>query len=249
MTSRGNPETVVLDLIERDARAWPRSGLDHSRVADFIDLYSEGGARALPPLEVVVDQDGNALLCDGHHRLEALDQLGTEEALAFVTEVSAGQDPLEVAFERAVAASAASAKPLTRPEKRKAVVRLIRADASRSDREVARIACVSPTTVGKIRRELSTPESNGIADGDDAGDRYMATTGAKELARRAFRALERIREAKGLGIADRLLGDRTSERFAHVLADTFGDEALERAMEYRTWINGAIERLKEARAT
>jgi ParB-like chromosome segregation protein Spo0J len=217
-------------------------------VAEFIDLYAEGGVSALPPLEVVADQEGNVVLCDGHHRYAALVHLGVEEAPAFVIEVPPEHDLVQVAFERAVTISATSAKPLSRAERRAAVVRLLRADPSRSDREVARVAGMSPTTVGRIRREVASP-SGRAAPETEVGDWYAATASAKELARRAFRALERVRQTKGFGIADRILGDRTSERFARVLTDEFGKEAMNRAIEYRTWIDGAIEHLEEVGQT
>jgi uncharacterized protein YerC len=243
VTTTHGPENLPIDAIDRDIRAWPRSSLDHQRVAEFVSLYEDGGIAALPPLEVLVDQEGNFLLYDGHHRFEALQQLGFEDVPVFALEVREGDDPIQLAFERAIAVSSTAAKPLTRTERRWAVVRLLQADSSRSDREVARISGASPTTVGRIRRELASPEPN-HGESDEA-DRYIATLSAKEIARRAFRALERIRDTKGFGIADGLLGDRTSVRFARVLTAEFGNEALERAVEYRTWIDGAIRHLEE----
>lgn len=249
MVTDSGPTQIPVELIERDPRAWPRRALDHDRVAEFISLYEEGGVSALPPVEVVVDGEGSALLYDGHHRIEALLQLGVEEVLAFYIELADGQDAIQVAFERAVATSSTSAKPLTRAERRTAVVRMLEANADRSDREIARIAAVSPTTVGNIRREIDAPRSDHHEPSPDAEEEYVARVTAKELARRAFKALERVRETKGLGVADRLLGDRTSERFARVLRNEFGEDALDRAQEYRTWIDGAIRHLKEVGET
>lgn len=241
--SPSHPVPVPLDLIRVDPRAWPRRALDPERVAEFVDLYAEGGIEALPPLEVVVDTEGAALLCDGRHRYEALLRLGVQEAPGFVVEVPEGVDPVEFCFERAVAMSSRSAKPLTRAERRAAIVRLLRADPSRSDREVARISGASPTTVGRVRRELAGGEAE-----PSEGERFAATATAAELARRLFRGLERVRETRGFGIADALLGDRTVERFARILREAHGDRALERAREYGRWIAGAISVLEKEEA-
>jgi ParB-like chromosome segregation protein Spo0J len=234
------PVPVSLELVDPDPHAWPRRELDQGRVAEFMDLYAEEGLEALPPLELVVDQEGSVLLCDGHHRYEALLRLGVEEAMACLVEVPQGRDAVQFCFERAVAASARSAKPLSRAERRAAIVRLLRADPSRSDREVARITGASPTTVGRVRRELEDARPSDPSE----GDRHAAVATAGELARRLFRGLERVRETRGFGIADALLGDRTAERFARVLREAHGERALERAHEYRRWIEGAIRVLE-----
>jgi hypothetical protein len=69
-------QKIQLDQITRDPQAWARSSLDLDRVADFVDLYAEGGPDALPPIEVVTDGDAGYLLADGWHRTAAAEQLG-----------------------------------------------------------------------------------------------------------------------------------------------------------------------------
>ncbi len=64
-----------------------------------------------------------------------------------------------------------------------------------------------------------------------------------------MKALEKVREARGLGVGDFFAGrDRTGERLAEVLTDAFGEAAGERAGRYQGWISDAIAALSAGAA-
>jgi hypothetical protein len=79
-------QAIQLDRIVRDPQAWARSALDWDRVAEFLDLYAEGGPDSLPPIEVVADGENRYLLADGWHRTAAAEQLGYASLPAVVYE-------------------------------------------------------------------------------------------------------------------------------------------------------------------
>jgi ParB-like nuclease family protein len=130
-------ELISLDLIRLDEGVWPRSGFDHSRIADFAALYETGGLEALPPVVIVPDGAGQYLVCDGHHRLAALYALGVESAPTHTEGLPGGLTPEQFAFEYAVASASMTAKPLTRAERNLAVDRLLAERPELSDRRIA----------------------------------------------------------------------------------------------------------------
>ena len=78
----------LFQVIEADTQAWPRTSLDNDRVAQFMDLYEEGGPSSLPAILVVPDGDNHYLLADGWHRMAAANWLGWTELLAQIVEDS-----------------------------------------------------------------------------------------------------------------------------------------------------------------
>jgi hypothetical protein len=232
------PQLIDLALIRLDEEVWPRSGFDHDRVDDFAALFEAGGLEALPPVVIVHDGAGRYLVCDGHHRVAALYQVAAQTALTVTQPLPDGRSPEQFAFEYGVETAAHAAKPLSRIERNAAVDRLLVERPDWSDRAIAQLCGVSHQTVGRRRGN----GSSGPAPADVAhrvgGFRRV---GELDAASRLFRALEKVREARGLGIGDFFAGrDRTGERLASVLADAFGESALERAREYQTWIASAI---------
>jgi hypothetical protein len=151
-------------------------------------------------------------------------------------------DPSLGAYLHGLRTAATAARPLTRQERRLAVLRLLEQRPGMSDRAIARAAGVSPTTVGKCRQAAVQVDT--ATDDEEPGDRYLSTASALELADRFFQAMERVIEARGLGIADALLGDRTAKRLAHTLAQAYGNDALRHAVAYRDWMNGAVAILR-----
>ncbi len=212
---------------------WPRQSWDEERVALFADLYAADGPDALPPI-VVVPRGDKYLIADGWTRARAAMLVKLAELPAKVVPPPEGADPVDVAYCLALESAASSARPLTRSERHAAVVRLLA--ATLSDREIAKLVGVAHTTVSRIRKGQNASRER------EPGEEHLAWTAAEDLAARLFRSLEKVYEARGL--TDAFLGDRTAERLAGVLRDAFGDDGIARAQRYRTWIDGAIERLR-----
>jgi ParB-like chromosome segregation protein Spo0J len=227
-----------IDQIQVERDLWPRERLDGARVTEFAELYASDGPDVLPPIEVIELDQGTWLLVEGHHRFAAAQRAGLEYLPAVVLTVPAGVDTDWFVFERGVGNAARSAKPLTRREKRAATVQLLNRYPHRHDRELARLVGVSHTFVAQLRRELATLPTKG-ADSEETS--YES---ARVLASRLFSAMERVRQTRGLGIADKLLGDRTSQRLAEILLKSYGADAHARAAEYASWFAAASERLE-----
>jgi hypothetical protein len=234
-------EMISLDLIRLDEAVWPRSSFDHGRIEEFTALYAAEGLEALPPAVVVADGAGRYLLCDGHHRVAALYALDAQAAATRTEGLPPGLTPEQFAFEYAVASAARTAKPLTRGERNCAVDRLLDERPDLSDRRIADVCGVSHQTVGRRR----TARSNGpsLVDRADTEGAFRRTS-EREAAERLLKALEKMWEARGLGVGDFFAGrDRTGERLAEVLHDSFGEAAVKRAGRYQTWISDAIAAL------
>jgi ParB-like chromosome segregation protein Spo0J len=235
------PETIrtTVDQIRVERDLWPRERLDGARVTEFAELYESDGPDALPPIEVIELDQGTCLLVEGHHRFAAAKRAELEHLPAVVLTVPAGVDADWFVFERGVGNAARSAKPLTRREKRAATAQLLNRYPHRHDRELARVVGVSHTFVAQLRRELATLPTK-AADSEAA-----AYESARVLASRLFSAMERVRQTRGLGIADKLLGDRTSQRLAEILHKSYGDDARARALEYAGWLTAASDGLEQ----
>lgn len=237
------PELIPLDHVVAETSLWPRHHIDEQRVSLFADLYEAEGADAMPPIEVVRAPGGELLLADGWHRREAARVAGLAVVPAIVIGAGTDEAASVLAYERALETSVRSAQPLTRAERRAAVERLLEA-GGRSDREVARLVGVAHTTVSRARARMGGAMHQD--ESTEAGDVYLTEVTARDAARRIFSGFEKVWEARGLGFADAVLGDRTGERLAGVLAEAHGAEALERAKAYRRWIDAAIFKLRAA---
>lgn len=138
---RANVIELQIEAVERRLSDWPRLATDEDRVAYFREVFDE-----LPP--IVVEAGTNRLI-DGWHRLEAARALG--RGLIAAEAVDA---PPEGILAASLSYAARTAKPLTRAERRRAVELLLREEPSRSDRWLASIVGVSPSTVAASRAEL-----------------------------------------------------------------------------------------------
>lgn len=128
---------------------------------------------AWPPISVTAD----GTILDGVHRTVAAQRLGIAVIPAHV---SGAETPLEQIIE-AARANAAHGLRLTRAERSGIARRLLSESPALSDRKIAGIAGMSPTTVGKYRREggASGDEHNeGGAPGDEHGDGGPAMPGS-----------------------------------------------------------------------
>lgn len=242
--SEGDTTRIRLELIRDDAEVWPRRQLDYERVAAFVILYSDQGLDALPPLELVPDGEGEYHLADGHHRLEALYELGADEAPAVITDPPDGLAADLFAFERALKYCATAAKPLTQVERRVAVLRLIAERPELSDREIGRLTGTSHQTVGRVRKQATEPAP--IRAEEDPGAAYLARITADEIARRVVGSVSKLWAARG--VSDLILGDRTGHRIAIALRETQGEQALVWARRLQTWTTAALQELERGGA-
>jgi hypothetical protein len=237
-TGRGTVSLPVSSIV-LDLDAWPRASFDEDRIALFANLYEERGATALPAVEVCV-QGGVAMCSDGAHRLVAAEVAELDELPATLIEVGDGEDLVAVAYLRAIRASTKGHKELTRAERQRVIRRLVE-ETDLGDAEIAELVGVSRQTVWRHRQPR-------VADGTrergvEAGDDFLATVAALEVAEQFFRGIQKVFEARGLGLWDSLTHDHTGERLARVLERVYGDGALERAEDFRGWCDAAIAEL------
>lgn len=144
-------------------------------------------------------------------------------------------DLVEFTYLYALKRSAFTAKPLTRAEKQAATRRLLKTYPQASDREIGRLVGVDHKTVGRARRGISPQAGMPV---------LPAGPTPEAVAKRLFRAFEKAYEARGLGIADFFAGDRTGERLAAVLADVYGEQALVKTRQFRSWLDEAAKALQ-----
>lgn len=238
MTEQAGASTVFeipLGSVLADPSAWPRSGWDESRVAEFVTLLADD-PQALPPIDVVQSGDGY-LIADGWHRTAAAQALRAKTIQARL--LSPDGEPRKQAFRHGLVTAARSALPLSRADRRAAVRRLIEESPQSSDREIARLCGVSPTTVGSARRVLQgSPEGVGQPE---PGDLYYAAVTARDLARKLVTSLDKLYAARGL--TESLLGERTGHRLAVELRNHHGDDALVWARRLAQWSNAALAEL------
>jgi hypothetical protein len=235
MSATDQVRRVKLAAIHFNKNAWPREYLDAERVEYFTALYREENADTLPPLELVPDGGAGYLIGDGVHRWQAAEEAGLEEVPAILVPTG-GVNPVAVAYLHALRCSAISSKPLTRAEKHTAIRCLLEHWPDMSDREIGRRVGVDHKTVARLKREDAPAES--------AAD-WTPGPSPESIAKKLFRAFEKAYEARGLGVADFFTGDRTGERLASVLQDVYGEQALERAQAFRSWLGQAVSALEE----
>jgi hypothetical protein len=224
------PTRMPLTAIRFDRAAYPRLGLDPERIAVLRDLYAADGEQALPPIDVVLLDDDLALGADGAHRCEAAQLLGWTDISVRVIPVPTGYDPIEIAYLHALETAVAAAKPLTRSERKAAAARLLSAHPDWSDREIARRAGVSHTTVGAMR------DDEVIDSVANASDAFVSGVAAERAAISLVRGLAKAWEARG--ITDLFLG-RMPATLASSLEHQFGDEAPTWAARLERWANEA----------
>jgi transposase-like protein len=137
---------VVVIRVEA-LRAGPEfreGGITEAHVLSLAELEGRW-----PPILVTADH----LVIDGRHRLAAAQRLGLTELPARVFEGSPDE-----AFVEFVRCNVGHGLPLSLSERRRAVGHILGAHPEWSDRRVARLCALSPTTVGKLRSELAQAE-------------------------------------------------------------------------------------------
>lgn len=238
MTGQDDRVTQVELEMSHDRALWPRLAYDESRIAAFADLYAADGPAALPPVQLVRGDDGTYLVADGRHRIEAAMALDWQTIAAITITLPEGYTPERFAYEEALRTASTSALPLTRAERRRAIERLLAESPVLSDRKIAGLVGVAHTTVSRIRN------GRGATHQREPGEAGLVERSVADAAVKILRSLEKLRESRGFGIRDRLFGDRMGERLADAIRDAHGEAARNRAEEYRSWLEAAVDALR-----
>jgi hypothetical protein len=232
------PVSISLELIRLEPAAYPRSKQDDARIAEFMQRYADEGPDAFPPIEVVSDGTGTYIGADFLHRGTAARNLGWTDLPAIVIDVPDGVDPVEVAHLRALETSVTAAKPLSRAERRLAVIGLLTRRPEWPDREIGRRAGVSHQTVGRIRTELANPKDR---PEPTLSDDYVAAISASKISDQLSRGLSKAWDARG--VTD-LVHSRMPTTLAASLQREFGDEAATWAQRLERWAADARAQLE-----
>ena len=120
-----------------------RDELDKDTIERYAECFDQ-----LPPV-VVFDIDDGYLLADGFHRVEAAKRLGRTDIDADVREGTRKDTE-----EYAALANLKHGKPLTRAERKEAVVRLLKLRPERANQWIAQDMGCSVNSVIKYREEL-----------------------------------------------------------------------------------------------
>jgi len=140
-------QTLKIQTIRRDCGTQIRVGMSEDTVSTYTESMRTGAT--FPPV-IVYRTPSGLVLVDGFHRVEAAQRAGLAEVRAEVIDGSERDAVLH-----AVGVNAGLGR--SNEDKRRAVETLLRDPewGEWSDREIARRARVSPTLVGRIRRDLT----------------------------------------------------------------------------------------------
>lgn len=143
-------QTLKIQSIRRDCGTQIRAGMTEDAVTEYAEAIRRGVT--LPPVTVYRTPDGQHLLVDGFHRVEARSRCGFD---AIAVEVIEGSE--RDAILHAVGANAQHGVRRSNEDKRRAVETLLRDPewGQWSDREIARRAGVSHTLVSRVRGVLT----------------------------------------------------------------------------------------------
>src|SRR5262245_1196193 len=140
------------------------------------------------PIVLWADRESPTCLLDGRNRLDAIEIATGSPAIVGAPSIMAGKDLL--ACDRVITLDSSvdpyayvisaniHRRHLSNNKKRELIARLIKADPSKSDRQIAETVKASPTTVGTVRAEME-------AKGDVSKlDTRTDSKGRKQLARK-----------------------------------------------------------------
>jgi hypothetical protein len=205
---------IGLSQIDIDPRAWPRDALNEERAREFAVIYADSGPYALDPVEVIRRGD-RFLLANGRHRCAARRMIGAVDVPAVILPLQ-GSDPVQLAYEYALADSARSSLPLTRAEKHQAVIRLVREQPDHTDVAIASLVGVSSKTVQRVRRWLAENPEPAATEPPERQAPLPPT--AEKVAQQVVRQLGKLWDARPLGMA---MGLRDTARLGDLLAEAF----------------------------
>ena len=138
-------EISLVDIIV-DKKLNVREKLDDETIERYMESFHQ-----LPPVVVFEVDEEELLLSDGFHRVEAAKRLEIDEI-----EVEVKQGTRQDAEEYAALANLKHGKPLTRAERKEAVVRLLKLRPERANQWIAQDMGVSDMTVKKYREEMES---------------------------------------------------------------------------------------------
>lgn len=212
---------LSLKKISAIDRVQSRAEMNEATVAEYADLINRGVE--LPPLEVFFD-GSEYYLADGFHRYKAAKEVGQKKVKVIVHK---GKIRDAIAF--AAGANTKHGLPRTHADKRRAVTQIltIKAWQKKSDSLVAEHCGVSPTFVGKIRRESTQHygKTDQKTEGKDGRKRNTSNIGRKSGPKAAINKVLRdvekayqsvaALEARKDEIADLGLDEETLEKIQH----------------------------------
>lgn len=196
----------------------------YAEALGYVGDWGEPDCWPFPPL-TIYRVDGRLLLADGKHRLKAAER---NRYATVPCDVTDGE--MSDAMLAAAAANGKHGEPLTAEERSTAVRMALTADATLSDRAVARMVGCSPTTVGRIRdllEEVGIVEAPVFRVGGDGKKRQTKTIEEKaaELVEQIQTVGEKIE--KQLSIMDSCREEQRQEA-AHARATRPSPSEIER---------------------
>ena len=147
--------TIAIDAVHVGP-SMRAAGIDPLHVAALAEV-----AAHWPP---IVLNRADSSVVDGHHRIAAARQLGLRELCVTWFDGSA-----EDAYLEFVRCNVGHGLPLTLAERRHAARQMLRCYAERSDRAIASVCGVSPTTIARLRKEVGPVDWAGDGTRDAKG--------------------------------------------------------------------------------
>ena len=141
-----NLQQISIQDIRMDQSAQARARMSEDVVVEYAASMASS---KFPPIDVYRDAEGVAWLADGWHRTHAAMRNGDHSIWAYVREGGARE-----ALRHSIGSNSAHGLRRTSADKTRAVTLLLTDSewGSYSDRQLARMAKVSPTFVGKVRK-------------------------------------------------------------------------------------------------
>ena len=217
-------------VVRRDL--WPRSSTNEERIELFADQLRAG--EELPPIELVPHNDGKYLVADGVHRSHAAVRVGRNEVTAILIRPLPNETPEGCVYRRALETATRSALPLSKAERRQAVLKL-RSETDLSDRAIAQLVGVSHNSVGRWTKEQSEDSTS--------SESSSAIPTVEKVATRMANYLTQIDDRRGL--LDLLAPGRVGRHIAQAFADLHGENALHEIERVGEWIESAAKTLRE----
>ena len=171
-----SPEVGAISI--EDVRVGPSmraAGIDPLHVAVLAEVVAEW-----PPILL---SRADSSVIDGHHRVAAARQLGLRELRASWFDGSP-----EDAYLEFVRRNVGHGLPLTLAERRHAARRMLGCRPERSDRAIASVCGISPTTIARLRKEPGRSAWGGVDDTRDPRARVGLDGRVRPLNGMALRA-------------------------------------------------------------